>query len=86
MPLSIQQCYENFFNFAVSDGDDPSSTQISIGDYNIYSNLVNLGFIVRRAANQSNETNSQVKTSADDQTNLELVQNQPIINRSEHGK
>lgn len=80
IPLSIQQCYELFFNHKPKPDDN---LDINLNDYKIYSYLVRYGYILRRTnSTHVNPVKDFIESNNDP---IEGVIAGPIIERSSHG-
>lgn len=76
IPMSIQQCYNNFF----------PSIDFILNEYRIYSSLVYYGYIVRRKqSNNKNKSKLVDKIDFERNENFKNI-NEPIINKNEYGK
>ena len=75
IPMSIQQCYENFF----------PSVDFILNEYRIYSSLVYYGYIVRRKANRKNKSKSVDAIDFERKEKFNKT-NEPIINKNDYGK
>lgn len=75
--MSVQQCYETFFHAV-------KPLTISMDDYIVYSNLVRLGYIVRRhhKSEEADEPSGQSSARAD----LPDFEKSPLLSRDQLGR
>jgi hypothetical protein len=71
IPMTIQQCYEYFFQFNYTQLIDD---YIELKDYKIYSNFVQYGYILRRCNEMKATTNRDVENNS-----IEINHNKPTL-------
>lgn len=90
LPMSIEQCYEKFFNYKYSNEfdvkNDHSRLRINFNQYKIYSNSIKNGFIARRVDSYKQDETKKSNTLYSNERKKDNHEIEPIIQRSKHGQ